>query len=145
MYMRKFKRSIWDKHHPQLLSGYFSERIKKTSWKPLTISQKFLFKDFFMQYLESLLLFYLQGFHNVFWRIFLCYLAPPRPSLGHWQPHSPVHKKWSFLFRISSANVTKSVGNCSLVTFTEEILNGKVYFLCSAHDALHSLCLLHLT
>ena len=35
--------------------------------------------------------------------------------------------------RISSANVTKSVGNCG---FTEEILNGKVHFLCSVSSIL---------
>ena len=36
-----------------------------------------------------------------------------------------LHKKWSFPLRISSVNVTKSAGN--LVTFTEEILNGKLF------------------
>ena len=38
-----------------------------------------------------------------------------------------LHKKWSFPLRISSVNVIKS----DLVTFTEEILNGKLRFLCS--------------
>ena len=33
-----------------------------------------------------------------------------------------MHKKWSFPLRISSVNLTK---------FTEEILNGKLHFLCS--------------
>ena len=42
-----------------------------------------------------------------------------------------LHKKWSFPLRISSINVTKSAGNCELVIFTEEILNGKLGFLCS--------------
>ena len=42
-----------------------------------------------------------------------------------------LHKKWSFPLRISSVNMTKSTGNCGLVTFTEEILNGKLHFLCS--------------
>ena len=36
-----------------------------------------------------------------------------------------LHKKGSFPLRISSVNVTK---------FTEEILNGKLHFLCSAHS-----------
>ena len=36
-------------------------------------------------------------------------------------------KKWSFSLSISSVNVTKSAG--ALVTFTEEILNGKLHFL----------------
>ena len=40
-----------------------------------------------------------------------------------------LYKKYSFPLRISSVNVTKSAGN--LVTFTEEILNGKPRFLCS--------------
>ena len=42
-----------------------------------------------------------------------------------------LHKKWGFPFRISSVNVTKSVRTADLVTFTEEILNGKPHFLCS--------------
>ena len=55
-----------------------------------------------------------------------------------------LHKKESFPFsRISLVNVTKSIavvnvkkcGNCSLVTFTEEILNGKLQFLCSIAKA----------
>ena len=43
--------------------------------------------------------------------------------------HDPLHhftntvKKWRFSFRIYSVNV-------DLVTFTEEILNGKLHFLC---------------
>ena len=46
-----------------------------------------------------------------------------------------VHKNWSFPLRISSVNVTKSAGNHrKLVTFTEEILNGKLYFLCSMNE-----------
>ena len=40
-----------------------------------------------------------------------------------------LHKKWSFQLRIPLVNVTKSAGTAELVTFTEEILNGK--FLCS--------------
>ena len=36
-------------------------------------------------------------------------------------------QKMKFPLRISSVNVTKS-----LVTFNEEILNGKLHFLCSA-------------
>ena len=41
-------------------------------------------------------------------------------------------QKMNFLLRISSVNVITSAGNCGLVTFTEEILNGKLHFLCSA-------------
>ena len=33
-----------------------------------------------------------------------------------------------FSLRISSVNVTKSAGNCGVVTFTVEILNGKLQF-----------------
>ena len=45
-----------------------------------------------------------------------------------------LHKKWSFLLRISSDNVTKSTVPADLVTFTEEILNGKLNFLCSVNN-----------
>ena len=44
---------------------------------------------------------------------------------------SALHKKWSFSLKISSVNVTKSAVSCSF-TFTEEILDGKLHFLCSA-------------
>ena len=37
-----------------------------------------------------------------------------------------LHKKWSFPLQTSSVNVTKSA-----VTFTEEICNEKLHFLCS--------------
>ena len=37
-------------------------------------------------------------------------------------------KKWSFQLRISSVNVQFPA---DLVTFTEEIINGKFHFLCS--------------
>ena len=40
-------------------------------------------------------------------------------------------KKWSFPWRISSVNVTRSAGN---FTFTEENLNRKLYFLCSIYS-----------
>ena len=40
-------------------------------------------------------------------------------------------KKWSFPWRISSVNVTKSAGN---FRFTEENLNRKLYFLCSIYS-----------
>ena len=49
-----------------------------------------------------------------------------------------LHKKWSFPWRISSVNVIKSAGN--LVTFTDEILNGKLHFLCSAKYAEYINC-----
>ena len=42
-----------------------------------------------------------------------------------------LHKKSSFSLRISPVNVTKSAGKSDLVTFTGEILNGKLHFLCS--------------
>ena len=40
-----------------------------------------------------------------------------------------LHKKWTFPLRISSVNANKFA---DLVTFTEEIVNGRLYFLCSA-------------
>ena len=42
-----------------------------------------------------------------------------------------LHKKWSFSLRISSVNVIKSAVYCELVTFTEEIINEPLHFLCS--------------
>ena len=42
-----------------------------------------------------------------------------------------LHKKWSFPLRISSVNVTKSAETADLVTFTEEMINGTLHFLCS--------------
>ena len=45
--------------------------------------------------------------------------------------HLTLHKKWSFQLRISSINVSKSARTADLVTFTEEILIGKLQFLCS--------------
>ena len=36
-----------------------------------------------------------------------------------------LHKKWSFPFKISSVNVTKSTG------ILKKILNGRLHFLCS--------------
>ena len=44
-------------------------------------------------------------------------------------------KKCSFSLRISSVNVTKSAVFCGLVTFTEEIFNEKLHFLCSVWTA----------
>ena len=44
-----------------------------------------------------------------------------------------LYKKRSFPLRISSANVTKSAASCDLVTFTEDILNRKLRFLCSVN------------
>ena len=40
-----------------------------------------------------------------------------------------LHRKLSFPLQISSVNVTKV--SCGLVTFTEEILDGKLYLMCS--------------
>ena len=44
-----------------------------------------------------------------------------------------LHKKWSFPVEISSVNVTNPQETADLVTFTEEILNGKPHFLCSSN------------
>ena len=42
-----------------------------------------------------------------------------------------LHKKPSFPLRISSVNMTNSQFPADLVTFIEEILNGKLHFLCN--------------
>ena len=40
-----------------------------------------------------------------------------------------LHKKWCFPLSISPVNVTKPAGNCGLVSFSLEILNGKLFFV----------------
>ena len=57
----------------------------------------------------------------------------------HWGTQ---HKKWSSPSRIFSVNVTKSAGTADLVTFTEEILNGKLDFFCSGWWVLRKLGLI---
>ena len=42
-----------------------------------------------------------------------------------------LHKKWGFPLRISSVNVTRSAVSWVFGHITEEILNGKLHFLCS--------------
>ena len=42
-----------------------------------------------------------------------------------------LHKNWSFSLRISPVTVTKYAETADLVTFTGEIFNGKLHFLCS--------------
>ena len=49
-------------------------------------------------------------------------------SISHCNWLKTLHKKWSFPLKISSVNVNV---NPDLVTFTEEIFNGKFNFLCS--------------
>ena len=44
-----------------------------------------------------------------------------------------LHKNWSFPLRISSVNVLNPQFPADLVTFTEEILNGRLHFLCSEY------------
>ena len=63
----------------------------------------------------------------------------PRSASGYTKNHSlstltssTLHKKWSFPLWISSVHTTKSAETADLVTFAEEILNGKLHFLCSA-------------
>ena len=48
-----------------------------------------------------------------------------------WIINELLHKNLSFPLRISSVNMTKSTVFCDLVTFTEEILNGKLHLLCN--------------
>ena len=46
-------------------------------------------------------------------------------------------KKWSFSFKIFSVNVTEAD---DLVTYTEEILNGKLHFLSSEMNMVVEAC-----
>ena len=41
------------------------------------------------------------------------------------------NKEWSFPLKISSVNVTKSSIICGFGPFAEEIVSGKLHFLCS--------------
>ena len=52
-----------------------------------------------------------------------------------------LHKKWSFLLRISSANMMIPTGNFGCVTFTEAIFNKKLLFLGSVSKYHNSLSL----
>ena len=49
-----------------------------------------------------------------------------------WNRSLPLHKKWSFLLRISLVNVTKSAVSCKFGNIYWLILSGKFHFLCSA-------------
>ena len=49
-----------------------------------------------------------------------------------------LHRRWSFPFRISSVNVRKSSRTADFTTYTEEILNGKLDFLCNARFSLQT-------
>ena len=53
-----------------------------------------------------------------------------RPKDWKYKGVQTMHKKLSFSLRISSVNVTESARNCGF-GHTEEILNGKVHFMCS--------------
>ena len=44
----------------------------------------------------------------------------------------PLHKKWSFLLRISSVNVTKSAGNCRFPFFVHKLFSLYFSWLCFA-------------
>ena len=46
-------------------------------------------------------------------------------------PIVALYKKWSFLLKIYSVNVTNLQETADLVTFLEQILNGKLHFFCS--------------
>ena len=43
-----------------------------------------------------------------------------------------LHKKWSFPLKISSVNVNRCTQTADLVIFTEDVINRKLHFLCSA-------------
>ena len=53
--------------------------------------------------------------------------------MQHNLPYNSQHKKWSFPLRVSSVNVTNLQFPANLATFSEEIFNRKLHFLCSDH------------
>ena len=64
--------------------------------------------------------------HNFAENFMNCKILKRASSIQHCKK-----KKWSFTLRIFSVNVTKSAETANLIIFTEETLNGKLYFLCS--------------
>ena len=58
------------------------------------------------------------------------YSSCNRPQFTEsWLIHdNSLHKIWRFSLRISLVNLTKSAVSCNLVTFTEEIRDGKLHF-----------------
>ena len=58
-------------------------------------------------------------------------------------PRSALYKNKSFPLRISAVSVTKPQFPADVVTFTEEILNGKLHFLCSGDHSPNRLTLIH--
>ena len=64
--------------------------------------------------------------------VFLTSKIKISPGIRKYVPYkmlpNSLHKNWSFLLGISSLNVAKSPGNCRLIAFTEEILNGNFIF-----------------
>ena len=70
--------------------------------------------------------------NNREWSVNMGPYSQPTPSysIRYIFKRIALHKKWSFSLRISSVIVTKSREN-EEIAFTEEILNGKLQFLCS--------------
>ena len=56
-------------------------------------------------------------------------------GLAMWTSSPTLHKKWSFLLRISSLNVTKSAASYGFGHINKKILNGKLCILWSARWA----------
>ena len=84
--------------------------------------------------------FYLEIFYLRIFYLFKCpfKLAKERLTISLWKCEYcliwalfALHKKWSFPLRISSVNVPSTQFPADLVTFTEEMFNGKLHFLCS--------------
>ena len=65
----------------------------------------------------------------------ICSLFSTSGTLANEIGRITLHKTWSFSWRISLVNKTKSTGNGDFVTFAEEIFNGKLHFLCSVSDS----------
>ena len=59
--------------------------------------------------------------HIIFWSM-------QRNASSAFQPSRALHKNWSFPLRNSTVNPLETA---DLVIFTEEILNGKLHFVCS--------------
>ena len=66
-------------------------------------------------------------------RYFWQFLPGTKCKHGYYKKIVALHKKLSFPLKISSVNVTQSAGNCGFGHIIEEILNGRLHFLCSVY------------
>ena len=106
--------------------------VVKLDSEILCIDNIFLF---YVNYYKSRVSIYLSslGSYSVFRYVFLLclFLLTRHLVVATYPCQNALHKKWSFPLRISLVNVTKTAVSWILVSFTDEIRNGGLHFLCS--------------